>query len=168
MDKRTQQNDLVSKDEWYTPQSFQSLLGEFDTDPCAAPKEIRPYQTAKVCYDKSDDGLTKEWQGIVWLNPPYNSKLIRLFVEKLAQHGDGIALLANRVDNLLFQELIFKKATSMIFLRKRIRFINPDGQNKSPMMGYVLVAFGEECDKRLQNCGLQGKYVKLNNYERDF
>lgn len=54
------------------------------------------WQTAKIMYNKSDDGLTKEWAGRVWLNPPYSRPLIGQFVRKLAEHGNGIALLFNR------------------------------------------------------------------------
>lgn len=44
------------------------------------------------------------------------------FVEKLAEHGNGIALLFNRCDSNKFQDIIFKKATGMMFLRNRIKF----------------------------------------------
>lgn len=162
MDKRQQKNEKVSPDEWYTPRWVIECLGQFDTDPCAAPGSVRPFQTAPICYTKEDDGLSKYWKGVVWLNPPYSKPLIRQFVERLARHNNGIALLQNRVDNLLFQEVVFKYAKSMLFMRHRIKFISPNGDYKSPMYGSCLVAFGNECDKRLRECGIEGKYVVLN------
>ena len=162
MDSRTQKNAIVSSDEWYTPQSLIDCLGEFDTDPCAAPADVRPFDIARICYTKDDDGLSKPWEGIVWLNPPYSSKLLRQFCEKMARDGSGIALLFNRVDNLLWQEVIFPSASSMIFMRHRVRFIQPDGNAKSPRFGSCLVAWGSECDKRLRKSGIEGKYVVLN------
>jgi hypothetical protein len=99
---------------------------------------------------------------VVWLNPPYSKPLLRQFVEKLAKYGNGMALLINRTDNLLFQEVVFPYAKSMLFMRHRVKFLAVDGNPISPMIGSVLIAFGDECDKRLRNCGIEGKYVVLN------
>lgn len=86
------------------------------------------------------------------------------FVEKLAEHGNGIALLFNRCDSNKFQDIIFTKATGMMFLRNRIKFFRPDGtRGDSPGCGSVLIAFGRENAEILRNCSLQGKYVELNN-----
>lgn len=102
--------------------------------------------------------------GGIWLNPPYSRPLIEQFVKRLAEHGNGIALLFNRCDSKMFQDVIFKKATAMKFLRNRIRFFRPDGtRGDSPGCGSVLIAFGRENAEILRNCSLQGKYVELNN-----
>lgn len=107
-------------DEWYTPKEIIDALGKFDLDPCAPVKPL--WQTAETMYNKNHDGLTKDWVGRVWLNPPYSRPLIEQFVRKLAQHGNGIALLFNRCDSKMFQDIIFEKATAIKFLRGRIRF----------------------------------------------
>lgn len=112
-------------DEWYTPQEIIDALGRFDLDPCAPVSPL--WETADVMYNKNDNGLTKDWFGRVWLNPPYSRPLIELFVRRLAEHGDGIALLFNRCDNKLFQDIVFEQATALKFLRNRIRFFRPDG-----------------------------------------
>lgn len=148
-------------DEWYTPKEIIELLGGFDLDPCAPMNPL--WATAKEMYNKQDDGLSKEWFGRVWLNPPYSRPLIEKFVSKMADHNNGIALLFNRCDNKMFHEIIFKKAIAMKFLRHRIRFYRPDGtQGSSPGCGSVLIAFGEENAEILQNCKLEGKYIRLN------
>lgn len=126
------------------------------------PIEVRPYQIAPIAYTKDDDGLAHEWQGTVWMNPPYSRVLLRQFCEKMAAYGNGIALLVNRQDNLLWQEVIFPSAKSMIFMRHRVKFIRPDGTTGSPFFGSCLVAWGDECDLRLRNSGIEGKYVVLN------
>ena len=110
-------------DEWYTPQEIIDALGRFDLDPCAPVSPL--WETADVMYNKNDNGLTKDWFGRVWLNPPYSRPLIELFVRRLAEHGDGIALLFNRCDNKLFQDIVFEQATALKFLRNRIRFLRP-------------------------------------------
>ena len=64
-------------DEWYTPKEIIDALGKFDLDPCAPVKPL--WQTAETMYNKKHDGLTKEWAGRVWLNPPYSRPLIEQF-----------------------------------------------------------------------------------------
>lgn len=158
-----QKNPKVSSDEWYTPRWIIDRLGPFDLDPCAAPIDVRPHKTASVMLTKEDDGLSKIWHGVVWMNPPYSRQLLSAFCEKMAEHDNGIALLVNRQDNLLWQEVIFPSAKSMIFMRHRVKFIRPDGNSGSPFFGSCLVAWGEECDRRLRESGIEGKYVVLNN-----
>lgn len=73
-------------------------------------------------------------------------------------------ILFNRCDSNKFQDIIFTKATGMMFLRNRIKFFRPDGtRGDSPGCGSVLIAFGRENAEILRNCSLQGKYVELNN-----
>ena len=151
-----------STDEWYTPIELINSLGVFDLDPCAPIKPL--WQTAKTMYNKEDDGLSKEWFGRVWLNPPYSRPLIEEFVQKMADHGNGIALLFNRCDSKMFQDVIFQKATAMKFLRNRIRFYRQDGtRGDSPGCGSILIAFGEYNAKILANSDIEGKFVVLNN-----
>ena len=89
------EKSVRSSDEWYTPKEILDALGKFDLDPCAP---IRPlWPTAEVMYDQNIDGLSQIWEGRVWLNPPYSRPLIELFVRKLAEHGNGIALLFNQI-----------------------------------------------------------------------
>lgn len=148
-------------DEWYTPKEIINALGKFDLDPCAP---IAPlWQTAETMYNKNDDGLNQPWYGCVWLNPPYSRPLIEQFVKRLAEHGNGIALLFNRCDSKMFQDVIFEKATAMKFLRNRIRFFRPDGtRGESPGCGSILIAFGKDNAEVLRTCDIEGKYVRIN------
>ena len=150
-----------STDEWYTPIEIINSLGEFDLDPCAAEKPL--WKTAKKMYDKNIDGLKMNWEGRVWLNPPYSKPLIDLFVTKMSEHNNGIALLFNRLDSKLFNEVVFEKATAIKFLKGRIKFYRADGtQGCSPGCGSILVAFGEENAKILFSNTLPGKCVRVN------
>lgn len=160
MDIRQQKNPVASTDEWYTPRWIIDLLGPFDTDPCSP--VVPPYEIAPISYNEEQNGLTHDWQGVVWMNPPYSRKLLRQFCEKMARHGNGLALLMNRQDNLLWQEVIFPSARSMLFMRHRVKFLRPDGTTGSPFYGSCLVAWGDECDRRLRQSGIEGKYVVLN------
>lgn len=84
-----------SKDEWLTPPSVIAALGEFDLAPCSP--VIRPWNTAKTHYDTNTDGLKMPWFGRVWLNPPYGKQTFT-WLAKLAEHGDGIALIFARTE----------------------------------------------------------------------
>lgn len=150
-----------STDEWYTPLEIIRSLGSFDLDSCAP---VRPlWQTARVMYNKNDDGLKQPWSGRVWLNPPYSRPLVEEFVKRLAERGNGIALLFNRCDSKMFQDVIFEKATAMKFLRNRIRFFRQDGtRGDSPGCGSILIAFGEDNAEILRTCDIAGKYVRIN------
>lgn len=154
-----------STDEWYTPKEIINALGEFDLDPCAPLFPL--WNTAKTMYNKNDDGLTKEWNGRVWLNPPYSRPLIEKFVKKMAEHNDGIALLYNRCDNKMFQDIIFNKASAILFMRGRIKFFRPDGsKGDAPGCGSVLVAFGKDNAEILKHSNIDGKFIYLNNSEK--
>ena len=145
MNKRTQIQPVASSDEWYTPRWIIEELGPFDLDPCSPLHP--PYEIAPLSFNKEQNG---------------SQPLLRHFVEKMAVHNNGIALLKNQVDNLLFQEVIFPTAMSMIFMRHRVKFIRQDGSSGSPFFGSCLVAWGQECDRRLQKCNIEGKYIVLN------
>ena len=140
-------------DEWYTPKEIIDALGKFDLDPCAPVHPL--WKTADVMYNKDNDGLRQEWFGRVWLNPPYSKPLMWQFVERLSEHGNGIALLFNRCDSNKFQDIKF--------LRNRIKFFRPDGtRGDSPGCGSILIAFGEDNAEVLRTCDIAGKYVRIN------
>lgn len=147
--------------EWYTPPYILEALGnDFDLDPCAPKKD---WYTAKKCFTKEDDGLVQDWKGFVFLNPPYSQPELKLFVKKISEHGNGIALIYLKVGNTMFHEFVWDKATSIYFLRKRIRFIDINGEEgRSPNANNCFVAYGGKADGILKNLSLPGKYIKLN------
>lgn len=151
-----------STDEWYTPKEILDALGPFDLDPCAPVVPLWP--TASTMYNKNDDGLSKPWFGRVWLNPPYSRPLIEQFINRMAEHGNGIALLFNRCDSKMFQDVIFKKASAMKFLRHRIKFYRSDGcRGGSPGCGSILIAFGDDNANVIRDCKIEGKFVSLKD-----
>ena len=139
-------------------------MGEFDLDPCTSNIAYSFNQSAKKYYTKEDDGLSKEWFGRIWLNPPYSQPAITQFMEKMALHNNGIALLYNRSDNQMFHSFIFPVADSIFFIKGRIRFFKPDGtRGEQPGAGSVLIAFGENNTKAIENSGLIGHIFKSVN-----
>lgn len=148
-------------DEWYTPKEIIDALGKFDLDPCAPLNPL--WRTAVVMYDKNIDGLSRKWEGRVWFNPPYSKPLFDKFIKRMIEHDNGILLTFNRCDTKIFQEHIFYTAKAMLFIKGRIKFFTPDGnQTGTPGCGSVLIAFGENNAEILRTCNIAGKYVRIN------
>jgi len=141
-----------------TPRSLLDRLGAFDLDPCAA--DPRPWDCAKHNLAFADDGLSKRWHGRVWLNPPFDRRVVGTWIGRLAAHGDGIALIHARVETDWFQP-IWKDANAVLFLRKRISFCTPDGTPQPANSGapVCLAAFGAYNAEVLSTCGLEGTLV---------
>ena len=151
---------IISSDEYYTPIEFVRALGTFNLDPCV-PIDMRN-KTADVMYNKNDDGLSKEWVGRVWLNPPYSAGLIAPFMKKMALHGNGIALVLPKFGTKLFREWVYPYAAGIYVLRHRIKFFNEEWvQQKSPIASSVLIAYGEENIAPILDSGIEGTMLYL-------
>ncbi|HPU86665.1 MAG TPA: DNA N-6-adenine-methyltransferase [Candidatus Latescibacteria bacterium] len=129
------------KDEWLTPPDIIKALGGFDLDP-ASPIN-RPWPTASRHFTTEDDGLFKDWFGRVWLNPPYGDETAK-WMNRLAAHGNGIALTFARTETKWFHSEVWHKADGVFFFRGRITFYNVDGTPAESGAGApsCLVAYG--------------------------
>ena len=96
------QSASMKNDEWLTPPHILQALGEFDLDPCAP--IVRPWETAKNHFTINDDGLKQKWFGRVWCNPPYGLEAA-IWLNKLAEHGNGIALIFARTETKMFFDI---------------------------------------------------------------
>jgi phage N-6-adenine-methyltransferase len=138
-----------------TPRWIIDALGPFDLDPCAASE--RPWDCARENYTEADDGLSKSWHGMVWLNPPFDRYQVGQWLAKLAAHDNGIALVHARTEAMWFRP-IWEAASLVCFLDKRIKFCRPNGVEQRANSGapVVIAAFGEEASKRLSVSGIGG------------
>lgn len=146
---------------WLTPPHITEALGDFDLDPCAAPG----WPTAKRHVILPEDGLAVDWTGNrVWLNPPYGNEAWA-WLDKLAEHGCGTALMFARTETSGFVEQVWGKATAVKFLHGRLHFHYPDGTRAPANSGApsVLIAYGIEDAIRLQASELKGTFLMLNN-----
>lgn len=141
-----------------TPKWIIDRLGPFDLDPCAA--DPRPWDCAATNYTEADDGLSLPWFGNVFLNPPFNRYDVGRWTKRLADHGRGIALLHARTEAEWFRP-IWRDADAILFMYRRIKFYRPDGTEQPANSGAppVLIAFGDECTKRLRDSGIPGAFV---------
>lgn len=148
----THQRLLSSEsNEWYTPSKYveavRRVLGEIDLDP-ASSDEANEIVKARSYYTKEDDGLSRDWYGRVFMNPPYG-KLAGKFVEKLVQEyrngrvTQAIALLnSNATETRWFKPLW---DFTLCFTDHRIHFIPPKGRENRyrATHGSVFVYMGE-------------------------
>lgn len=134
-------------DVWLTPKQIIDLLGPFDTDPCAA--SHAPWPTASVMLTIDDDGLSQDWNGLVWCNPPYSD--VWTWLDRLASHGNGIALIFARTETSGFHSTVWQRADAVAFPMRRISFCLPDGTQSRSSAGApsCFVAYGDEAVKRL-------------------
>lgn len=145
---------------WFTPKYIIDELGPFDLDPCTS--IFRPFDTAINHYTPEDNGLFQNWEGRVWCNPPYGSHASK-WLSKLADHGNGIALIFARTETNSFFDNVWNQATALLFLKGRIRFCTQDGIQTKSNAGApsVLIAYGENNADILKNCSLEGAFVRL-------
>lgn len=146
-------------DEWLTPPEIIRSLGKFDLDPCAPIN--RPWPTAARHFTIEDNGLWQKWEGRVWLNPPYGPQT-GSWLRKLAEHGDGIALIFARTETEMFFAHAWERARAMLFLRGRLYFHHADGRRATHNGGApsVLIAYGARNAAALHASGLAGCCVR--------
>lgn len=155
------QSAKMLTDEWLTPPEIIKALGSFDLDPCSPIN--RPWQTATKHYTVNDNGLLLPWEGRVWMNPPYGNKL-SAWLNKLALHGDGIALTFARTDTKAFHDYVFDFASSIFFFKKRLTFYDVNG-NKGKYTGGApscLISYGKENLEAIGDANLSGRHLLIN------
>lgn len=142
----------VSSDsnEYYTlPEHIEaarSVLGTIDLDPASHPAANEVVKATRF-FTQSEDGLFQEWQGRVWLNPPWGDAgpaFVGKLVESYKQRYVVAAILlinAHATDTSWFQPLWDHL---LCFTCPRIHYWQPDGGGKSPTSGSVFVYFGPE------------------------
>jgi phage N-6-adenine-methyltransferase len=142
------------ENEWYTPSKYieaaRTAMGSIDLDPASCELAQETVQSGQY-FTIDDNGLTKEWRGNVWLNPPYSKESVGLFATKLVEEtanlSQAIVLVNNATDTHWFHQ-IAKVATAMCFVRGRIKFNDKTGTPaNSPVQGQVFIYIGGEVEK---------------------
>ncbi|BAY84608.1 C-5 cytosine-specific DNA methylase [Calothrix parasitica NIES-267] len=135
-----------SSDRWYTPPYIVELvvqvLGEIDLDPCA---DDGKHISCKRHYIACDDGLTRQWEGRVFMNPPYSQPGVwmeKLQAEiKLERVTEAIALVPAATDTKWLSPVL--KSQPVCFWTGRIKFLSEDYQPRnSARQSHVLVYWG--------------------------
>lgn len=148
-----------TKVDWLTPPELVKKLGYFDLDPCC-PLDA-PFYHAKQNFTVDEDGLSQDWFGRVYLNPPYG-KGMELWIEKLKFNGNGIALIFARTETKCFFDHIWNAADALLFVKGRIRFYHVSGiQGGTSGAPSVFVAYGQTNAQALKNSGIAGRFLPL-------
>jgi phage N-6-adenine-methyltransferase len=136
--------------EWYTPEEWieraRNAMGSIDCDP-ASNSVAQEIVKATTWYNAETNGLHHDWNGNIFLNPPYGRGLVDAFVDKtIAEHSaerlkQAVLLLDNSTETE-WSQAIYSIASAVAFTRGRIRFYQPGGDSQSPTNGSVFVYIG--------------------------
>jgi hypothetical protein len=157
------QSAAMDSDVWLTPPELLPKLGHFDLDPCAC-AEPRPWPVADTHYTRDDDGLKLPWIGRVFMNPPYGGpSIVGPWMRKMAEHGDGIALIFARTETRIFHDYVWDAADSILFIRGRLFFHRADGIKAAANAGApsCLIAYGKANAEVLRQSGIDGYHCIL-------
>lgn len=96
------------------------------------------------------DGLIEEWNGRVWLNPPYGN-FTKTWLDKLRKHGNGIALVFTAFETTWGQDHA-KTADGIYLLKGRVSFIDSYGKKSNNAgKGSCLIVYGKQNLESLKN-----------------
>jgi phage N-6-adenine-methyltransferase len=127
-------------DNWSTPQPlFEALNAEFmfTVDVCASDVNHK----CPEYFTKADDGLSKEWAGVCWMNPPYG-KTIGRWIEKAylsSQNGATVVcLLPARTDTKWFHAYCLRG--ELRWIKGRLKF--GDSKNTATFPSFLCIFRG--------------------------
>lgn len=164
-------NPSGKSNEWYTPAKYieaaREVMGEIDLDPasCALANET---VKAKSYYTEQDDGLTQEWGGYVWLNPPFSNhgqqRWSGRLLDEYRHYGNvkqAILLVTANTEVTWFQPLF---DYPICFVRLRLNYQSPDPDNflhtHQSRFGTCFIYFGPNEAKFAEVFGKFGRVVK--------
>ena len=146
------------ENEWYTPAEFinsaREVMGSIDLDPASCEHANKTVAAAKY-FSIDDDGLSQEWRGNVWMNPPYSGGLISKFIAKMNESVENgavtqaVVLVNNATETQWFAALV-KNASAIVFPTSRIRYLSVRGEENTPLQGQAFVYIGNNPWKFLE------------------
>ena len=145
--------------EWYTPgkylEAVREVLGEIDLDP-ASSAQANSTVSATEIFTEEDDGLSRQWYGNVFMNPPYGKtekggSLAGAFCQKAVHEFDAgnisaCIILVNSLHSQGWQAPLYEH--TICFVDHRIQFVSGDGEeNKNPTFQNIFVYLGRDQEK---------------------
>lgn len=162
--------------EWYTPAKYieaaRAVMGSIDLDPASCEMANRTVKATRY-YTKEENGLSKEWYGNVWLNPPYgrtnsesggNQGYTPLFCRKLLseyQEGNVNQAIFLVLGNACFMKWFYPLwEYPMCFHDGRIYFNIPDGTVSDFGFGNTFIYLGPNEDRFIDIFSQFGRIAK--------
>ena len=109
--KNTTISKMTGDNEGYTPPEYiemaRRVMGSINLDPASCDYAQEVVKADKYLTEE-DDGLSQDWIGNIWLNPPYANKLITQFVNKIITEKEllqAVVLTNNNTDTQWFKKL---------------------------------------------------------------
>jgi phage N-6-adenine-methyltransferase len=134
-------NELMfssKKTEWETPQDFFDKLNavfRFGFDVCALPENAK----CDKFYSPDENGLSKEWYGVCWMNPPYGREIgqwVKKAYESSKTNGATVVcLVPARVDTKWWHD--YCQQGEIFFVKGRLKF--GGCENSAPFPNAVVV-----------------------------
>lgn len=153
---------VATTDDWYTPRwLFAAAAITFDMD-VAAPV-IPEHRTvpAERYLTVLDDGLTTDWEGSVWCNPPYSRAAP--WCDKWAAHPDGMILLP-ALPEVHWRGVVMRAADTFTLLS--VDFHRPDGTRARLRWPNILAGRGS-CADAVARIATADKYARGAYLVRD-
>lgn len=144
-------NDCLQTPEWV----YRSL-GPIDLDPCAGASTNIGARNFAI--EHNQDGLSLDWEGFVYCNPPFSQK--EQWARRMIEHGNGILILPERGSAPWFGPLA-NAAGAYWVMGKKINFVGGPSSNN---LGSVLFPFGQDARERLLASGLPGHFVEVKEW----
>lgn len=129
-------------DQWATPEELFSRIDDefkFDCDVCASKENAK----CDVYFTEADDGLSQEWHGTCWMNPPYG-RVIGDWMKKAYEsslRGAVVACLVPCRTDTKWWHSYAMKASEIRLLHGRIRFVG--GKEPAPFPSALVIFDGE-------------------------
>lgn len=131
-------NDEHDTPSWLFEPIMESVNG-FDLDPAASTHS----RLADVNYTVEDDGLSHEWFGNVWCNPPYSQLTSKTWTERMACYPNWtnavelvVGLLPNRTSTQWYHNSV-SYADMVCHLEGRVSFVG--SSNSAPFPSVIAV-----------------------------
>jgi len=126
-------------DERYTPSwVFEHMALTFDVDPCSPGEGAGDCVPARHKITKEQDGLSADWYGLVWVNPPFSNATE--FADRFIAHADGVFL--GPVANSRWAQDMFD-ASNLVWLCRDFAFTHPTHAGKRSSMPLMFCAIGQ-------------------------
>ena len=137
---------------WETPQDLFDKLNNvfnFNLDVCAVDETAK----CKSYFTPEIDGLSREWKGHCWMNPPYGREQINWIKkaneESIKNNSTIVCLIPARPDTKVWHEIIFPNALAICFIKGRLKF---GGSKDSAPFPSAIIVFGNELTKEQNLC----------------